>query len=104
MAKGLSDLFKQAKQLESLIMKIQKDLGEKVVTGSSGGGMVRVTINGSREVQEIEIEKEVVNPDDVEMLEDLVVAATNEALKKVQEMMKEELSKITGGFWIPDII
>jgi hypothetical protein len=104
MIKGLGDLLKQAKQLESMVMRIQEDLAQKSVTGSSGGGMVRVTVNGLREIQEIKIEREVVNPDDVEMLEDLVTAATNEALRRANDMMKEEISKLTGGLSIPGII
>lgn len=104
MVKGFSELLKQAKQLESIIARIQKDLSQRSITGSSGGGMVKVKVNGLWEVQEVKIEREVVNPDDVEMLEDLIMAATNEALRKVHEMMKEEISTLTGGLPIPGII
>lgn len=103
MAKGLDFLLKQAKALESMVAKIQKELEEKRVTASSGGGMVEVTVNGLREVLDIKIDKEVVNPDDIEMLQDLIIAAVNEALRKVQLMITEDISKIT-GFNIPGII
>lgn len=104
MVKGLNGLLKQAKQLESMVAKIQKDLEEKKITASSGGGMVEVTVNGRRELLEIKIDREVVNPDDIEMLQDLIIAAVNEAMRRIQSMVTEDISKITGGLSIPGIV
>ncbi|MDD5435215.1 MAG: YbaB/EbfC family nucleoid-associated protein [Nitrospira sp.] len=77
--------------------KIQEVTGNKTVEASSGGGMVSVTANGRQEILSIKIEKDVVNPDDVDMLQDLVLAATNEALRKARDMMAEEMKGMTGG-------
>lgn len=104
MVKGFGNLLKQAKQMESLVTKIQEELEKKKVSASSGGGMVEVTVNGCREVLEVKIDKEVVNPEEVEILEDLIIAATNEAMRKVQLMVTEEISGITGGLNIPGIV
>lgn len=104
MVKGLDSFLKQAKQLESMVAKVQKELEEKKVSASSGGGMVEVTVNGRREILEIKIDKEVVNSDDIEMLQDLIIAAVNEAMRRVQSMVTEDISKITGGLSIPGIM
>ena len=101
--KGMGNMMKQAQQLQSKMMKLQEELAEKTVESSSGGGMVKVTANGRQQVLSIQIEKEVVDPDDVEMLQDLVMAAVNDALAKAQEMVSSEMGKLTGGFNIPGL-
>lgn len=95
--KGFGDMVKQAQKIGAKIAKIQEELAKKTVTVTSGGGMVTVTANGQKEITEIKIDPEVINSDDKEMLEDLLQAAVNEALGRVDEMTKEEMSKITGG-------
>ncbi len=87
--------------MQERIQKTQEEAGSKTIEASSGGGMVTVTANGRMEILSIKIEKEAVDPNDVEMLQDLVAAAVNEALRKAQEMMNEEMGKITGGLGLP---
>jgi nucleoid-associated protein EbfC len=101
--KGMGNMMKQAQQLQSKMMKLQEELADKTVESSSGGGMVKVTANGRQQIISIQIEKEVVDPDDVEMLEDLVLAAINDALAKAQEMVSSEMGKLTGGLNIPGL-
>jgi DNA-binding YbaB/EbfC family protein len=101
--KGMGNMMKQAQQLQSKMMKLQEELAEKTVESSSGGGMVKVTANGRQQILSIQIEKEVVDPDDVEMLQDLVLAAINDALAKAQEMVSSEMGKLTGGLNIPGL-
>jgi DNA-binding YbaB/EbfC family protein len=101
--KGMANMMKQAQQLQSKIMKLQEELAEKTVESSAGGGMVKVQVNGKQQIVALEIEKEVVDPDDVEMLQDLILAAVNEALTKSQEMVSSEMSKLTGGMNIPGL-
>jgi DNA-binding YbaB/EbfC family protein len=101
--KGMGNMMKQAQQLQSKMMKLQEELAEKTVESSSGGGMVKVTANGRQQILSIQIEKEVVDPDDVEMLQDLVMAAINDALAKAQEMVSSEMGKLTGGLNIPGL-
>lgn len=103
-AGGLGQMMKQAQKMQAKIMKIQEEMGERSVEASSGGGMVTVTANGKQEILSIRIEPEVVDPEDVEMLQDLVAAAVNEALKKGQEMVAEEMAKVTGGMQIPGMM
>ncbi|MBW2336164.1 MAG: YbaB/EbfC family nucleoid-associated protein [Deltaproteobacteria bacterium] len=102
--KGMGNMMKQAQQLQSKMMKLQEELAEKTVESSSGGGMVKVTANGRQQILSIQLEKEVVDPDDVEMLQDLVLAAVNDALAKAQEMVSSEMSKLTGGLNIPGLM
>jgi hypothetical protein len=97
-------MMKQAQKMQAKIMKIQEEMGERSVEAASGGGMVTVTANGKQEILSIRIEPEVVDPEDVEMLQDLVAAAVNEALKKAQEMMAEEMAKVTGGMNLPGLM
>jgi len=104
MGKGLGDIMKQAQKLQSQMTKLQEELALKTVESSVGGGMVKVVANGRQEIVTISIEREVVDPDDVEMLEDLILTAVNDALKKAQEMISEEMSKITGGMQIPGLM
>ena len=102
--KGLGKTMKQAQQLQSKMFKLQEELAEKTVETSSGGGMVKVVANGKQQLVSIQIEQEVVDPDDVEMLQDLILAAVNDALNKAQEMVSEEMSKLTGGMNIPGLM
>ncbi len=97
----LKSFSKQAKKLQKLFDDIQKDLLNKRIETTSGGGMVTVVADGQQNIVEIKIDPKVVDPNDVEMLEDLIVAAVNEAKKKAQELASEELSKLTGGIKLP---
>jgi len=103
MSKGFGDMMRQAKILQEKIARMQEELGERVVESSVGGGMVVARANGRQELLSITLEREVVNPDDIEMLQDLVVAAVNDVLKKSQEMAAQEMGKITGGIKIPGL-
>lgn len=97
----MKNLMKQAQQMQAKLAKVQEELKQREVEASSGGGMVTAVVNGAQEVLSIKIEREIVNPDDIDMLQDLVRAAVNEALKKSREMMSQEMGKITGGLGIP---
>lgn len=99
--KGLGNIFSQISKLQEKAKEVQNELAKKTVEGSAGGDMVTVTMNGKKEVVSIKINKEVVNPDDIEMLEDLLIAAINQAHEKVQELVTEEMGKLTGGLNIP---
>ena len=101
---GLGQMMKQAQKMQAQIMKIQEEMGERSVEASAGGGMVTVTANGKQEILSIRIEPEVVDPEEVEMIQDLVAAAVNEALKKAQEMVAEEMAKVTGGMQLPGLM
>jgi DNA-binding YbaB/EbfC family protein len=106
MAKGfgqMGNLVKQAQKMQAKMAKLQEELAERTVEATAGGGMVKVTANGSQQIVSIKIEPEVVDPDDLEMLEDMVLAAVNEALKQSQEMVSSEMQKITGGMNIPGL-
>ena len=102
--KGMGNMMKQAQQLQSKMLKLQEEMAEKTVEASSGGGMVKVVANGRHQLLSIQIDKEVVDPDDLEMLQDLILAAVNEALLKSQEMVSGEMSKLTGGMNIPGLM
>jgi DNA-binding YbaB/EbfC family protein len=103
MAKGMGNMMKQAQKLQSKIFKLQEELADRTVETTVGGGMVKAVANGKQELLSISIDPEVVDPDDVQMLEDLVVAAVNDVLKKAQEMVSAEMNKLTGGFNIPGL-
>lgn len=103
MTKGLAGIMKQAQKLQAQLGRIQEEMAEKTTEASSGGGMVTVLINGKQEVLSVKIDPEVVNPEDVEMLQDLIVAAVNEGVRKSQQMVAEEMKKITGGLSIPGL-
>lgn len=92
---------KLLKQLQERILKIQEELASQRVEGSAGGGMVRVVANGQQEILEIHIEPEVLNPGDVDMLSDLIVAATNDALKKARELAMSRMGSLLGGMKLP---
>jgi DNA-binding YbaB/EbfC family protein len=102
--KGMGKMMKQAQQLQSKMLKLQEEMAKKTVETTSGGGMVKVVANGRQQVVSIQIEKEVVDPDDLEMLQDLILAAINDALIKSQEMVSGEMSKLTGGMNIPGLM
>jgi len=99
--KNFRDLLKQAQKLQAKIAEIQKDLAGKTVEVTAGGGMVTVTVSGTQEIMKIKIDPAVVNSGDVEMLEDLIVAAVNEGLRKARELATDEMSRVTGGLGIP---
>jgi hypothetical protein len=101
--KGMGNMMKQAQKLQSKMMKMQEELGERTVESAAGGGMVKVVANGKQQIVSIQIEKEVVDPEDVEMLQDLIMAAVNDALTKSQEMVSSEMGKLTGGMNIPGL-
>ena len=101
--KGMGNMMKQAQKLQSKMMKLQEELADKTVESSSGGGMVTVIANGRQQIVSIQIENEVVDPEDVEMLQDLILAAVNDALAKAQEMVSSEMGKLTGGLNIPGL-
>jgi DNA-binding YbaB/EbfC family protein len=98
------DLMRQAQEVRSRLQRLQEELGEKTVEGSAGGGMVVATANGRQELVGIRIEKEVVSPDDVGMLQDLVRAAVNDALARSREMAAAEMAKATGGILPPGLL
>ncbi len=103
--KGMGNMMKQAQKLQSKMMKMQEELEKETVEASAGGGMVKAVANGKQQVVSIAIEKEVVDPDDVEMLQDLVVAAVNDALAQAQEMVSERMGKLMpGGLNIPGLM
>lgn len=100
---GLGDLLKQAQDLQSKLSKLQEEAQKRTVEATAGGGMVTVTANGKLQVLSIEVDAAVFEANDREMLQDLIVAAVNEALRKAQELMAEEMSKATGGLKIPGL-
>lgn len=103
MTKGLGGMLKQAQKIQAQLAKIQEEMAEKTIEASSGGGMVTVEVNGKQEVISLKIEREVIDPDDVDMLQDLVLTAVNEGMRKSQEMVAEEMKKLTGGLSIPGL-
>jgi len=104
MTKGLGNILKQAQQMHSKISKLQEEMASKTIEATSGGGMVNIVMNGKQELVSIRIDPEVVNREDVEMLQDLMQAAVNEAIRKSQELVSEEMKKVTGGFSLPGLI
>lgn len=94
-------MLKQVQKMQAEMAKAQEELKNKTVDATAGGGVITVTANGNQEIVAIKIEPDAVDPDDVEMLEDLVVAAVNEALRKAQDLVAQEMQKITGGLNIP---
>jgi len=100
---NMGNLMKQAQQFQTRMAKLQEELGQKTVGASAGGGMVTVVANGQQEILSITIDPEVVDPEDVEMLQDLVLAAVNDGLTKAKDMVNEEMGKLTGGLNLPNI-
>jgi len=101
---AMGNFLKQAQDMQARMAKIQEELANKTVEGSAGGGMVRVTVNGQFNVTAVKIETSVVNVDEKEMLEDLILAATNDGVRKARELVSSEMSKITGGLKIPGLM
>jgi DNA-binding YbaB/EbfC family protein len=103
MAKGLGNIMKQAQQMQKKMGEMQQEMETQQVEATSGGGMVTAVVNGRQKLLSLTIDPQCVDPDDVEMLQDLVSAAVNEAINKSQEMMQSEMSKLTGGMNIPGL-
>ena len=101
--KGFGNLMKEAQKLQAQMEALQAEAAKKKVDATAGGGMVTVEANGKQELTAIKIDREVINPDDAQMLEDLVLAACNEALRKSKEMMQAEMSKLSAGLKIPGL-
>jgi DNA-binding YbaB/EbfC family protein len=100
---GIGDLFKQAQDLQERLQRVQAEAGERTVEASAGGGMVRATVNGRLEVLRLQIEPGALEGGDIEMLQDLVIAAVNQALRNAQQQMADEMSKLTGGLKLPGL-
>ena len=98
---NMQELMRQAKRMQKQMEKAREEAGAKEVEGTAGGGMVKVVCNGRSEIISVTIEKEVVDPEELEMLQDLIMAATNQALSRANEMMQSELGKLTGGLPLP---
>lgn len=103
MSKGLSGMLKQAQKMQQEMAKIQEEAAKKTTEASSGGGMVTAVVNGKQQLLSLKIEEDVVDPSDIEMLQDLIVAAINEAMKKSQEMVAADMGKLAGGLNIPGL-
>lgn len=103
MNNNIQNLLKQAQKIQSQVSRMQSELADRTVEASAGGGMVTAVANGRQELVSISIDPQVVDPDDVEMLEDLVVAAVGEALERAGEMAAEEMKKLTGGMPLPGL-
>lgn len=101
--KGMGNMMKEAQRLQQQMMAMQEEIGKRKVDATAGGGMVTVEANGKQELLSIKIDPEVINKDDAQMLEDLVLAACNEALRKSRELVQQELGKLTGGLKIPGL-
>ena len=100
MSEQLGNIMKQAQKMQEKMAEIQKELGTKTCEASAGGGMVTVTVNGNQELVSIRIDKSVVDSDDVDMLQDLVVAAVNEGFRRSKQMMTDEMGKLTSGLGV----
>ena len=101
--KGFGNIMKEAQKLQAQMAALQEEVGKRKVDATAGGGMVTVEVNGKQELTAVKIDPEVVSQDDVQMLEDLVLAAANEALRKSRELVQQELGKLTGGLKIPGL-
>ena len=101
--KGMGDMMRQAQMMQKKMQQIQEDMGKRTVEATAGGGMVTVVATGSQDIVSVKIDKAVVDPEDVEMLQDLVLAAVNDALKKAREMQQSEMAALTGGLKIPGL-
>ena len=101
--KGFGNIMKEAQKLQAQMEHLQAEVGKKKVEATAGGGMVTVEASGRQEILSIKIDREVINPEDAQMLEDLVLAACNEALRKSREMVQAEMGKLTAGLKIPGL-
>lgn len=104
MAKGFGEIMRQAQKLQSKIAQIQEEMAQKTVEASVGGGMVKAVANGRQELLSIKIDPEIIESQDIEILEDLIVAAINDVMKKSRELVSQEITKISGGLRIPGLI
>ena len=101
--KGMNELVRQAQVMQKKMAKLQEDLQERTVEGSAGGGMVTAVVTGANELKALTIDKTAVDPNDVEMLQDLILAAVNDGIKKAKAMMEAEMGQITGGIKVPGL-
>lgn len=101
---GMGDLVRQAQRMQQRLAEVQQDLKERVVEGTAGGNMVRVLVNGQQEIVAVKIDPSVVDPKDVAMLEDLILAAARQGLKKAKDLANEEMAKVTGGVVPPGLL
>jgi hypothetical protein len=99
----MNKLMKQVQKMQSDMAKLQEELAERTTEGTAGGGMVTAMVNGKNELLELKINREVVDPEEIDMLQDLIIAAVNDALRRSQEMVSEEMAKISGGMKIPGL-
>lgn len=104
MGLDVGKMMKQIQKVQSDMAKLQEELGERTVEASAGGGMVRVVMTGKMELKAIEIAREAIDPDDPEMLQDMVIACVNEGIREARDMVSSEMSKITGGLSIPGLM
>lgn len=100
---GFNNIVRQAQQMQAKIGKVQEEMADKKIEASTGGGVVTAVVTGDQELLEIKIDPEVIDPEDVEMLEEMIVGAVNQAMKLAGDMMNEEVEKITGGMSIPGL-
>lgn len=100
---NMNNMLKQVQKMQKEMEKLQEEVEQREVEASAGGGAVTVKVNGKREILDIAIQPAVVDPDDIEMLQDLILAAANEALRKAEEMMAKEMGKVTGGMSLPGL-
>lgn len=100
---GMDGIVRQAQKMQARISKVQDDIGEKKVEASAGGGVVTAVVNGKQELLDIRIDPEVLDPNDVELLQEMIVGAVNQAMKTAGDMMNTEIEKITGGLSIPGL-
>jgi len=100
---NMNQMMRQVKKMQEQMLKAQEELGNKTVEGSAGGGVVTVTANGHKKIMNISIKPEAVDPDDVEMLQDLVLTAVNDALNKAEELVANEMGRFTGGMKLPGL-
>jgi DNA-binding YbaB/EbfC family protein len=101
--KMLGNIMREAQKMQAEMARVQEEAKKKTVEATAGGGMVTAVANGAGELVSIKIEKDVVDPEDIEMLEDLILAASNEAIRRAQEQVSEEMSKLTGGMQMPGL-
>ncbi|WP_392551675.1 YbaB/EbfC family nucleoid-associated protein [Orbus wheelerorum] len=98
---GLGNLMKQAQQMQTRMQQVQEDIAKLEVTGESGAGMVKITVNGAHSCRRVEIDPSLLTDDDKEMLEDLIAAAYNDASRRLEETQKEKMAQVTGGMQLP---
>ena len=101
---GMGNIMKQAQKMQQRLAEVQEELKQRVVEGSAGGGMVVVAVTGSQEVVSVKIDPEAVNPEEAELLEDMVLAAVSQALEKSRQLAQEEMAKVTGGLNLPGLM